>query len=91
MRNPYFKEKSVSEEKTKEIATLNDRFRLRFNIPFGADEPIVPGQIVSTRAVLDLSPELQVNIWERVRRFDAFFKDECAGRSYRHLSLANSR
>ena len=42
----------MSKEKAKAIAALNDRFRLRFNIPFVMDEPIVPGQIVATRAVL---------------------------------------
>jgi hypothetical protein len=41
----------VSEDEARKIAELNDRFRLRFNIPFAADEPIIPGQIVATRAV----------------------------------------
>jgi hypothetical protein len=65
MRNPFFKEKSVSEDKVKKIAELNDRF-----------EPAAPGQIVTTRSILNLSPETQVEIWEKVRRFDSFSEDD---------------
>ena len=69
----------MSEEKAGKIADLNDRFRRRFNIPFCNEEPAVPGQIVTTRSILDLAPEVQVDIWETVRRFDAFTEDDVYG------------
>jgi Protein of unknown function (DUF3768) len=63
---------SDENENAKRIAELNDRFRLRFNIPFLDTSLAVPGDIVATRAVIDLAAQVQVSIWEMVRRFDAF-------------------
>jgi hypothetical protein len=69
----------VSEEKARKIAGLNDRFRLRFNIPFLREEPIIPGQIVATRALPALPPKIQAAIWEAVRRFSDFTEDDVYG------------
>jgi hypothetical protein len=62
----------VSDEKAKQIAELNDRFRLRFNMPFLEKTLAVPGDIVATRGVMALPSPVQVAIWEKVRRFDEF-------------------
>jgi hypothetical protein len=64
-------EKSVSEEKAKQIAELNDRFRADFYIPrFGPRA--VPGRIVCTRRVAALAPETQIRIWAKVANCDTF-------------------
>jgi hypothetical protein len=62
----------LSDEKAKQIAGLNDRFRLRFGIPGREEKPAVPGQIVAMRSVASLSPDSQFAIWEKVRNFDQF-------------------
>ena len=64
------------DQRAKQIAVLNDRFRLRFNIPFLREEPFIPGQIVARRALLALPPEVRINIWETVRRFSDFTDDD---------------
>ena len=53
-----------------EIAAQNDRFRNTW----GADVT-VPGQIVMTRGVADLSPAAKAIILQRVQTFDAFNND----------------
>jgi hypothetical protein len=63
---------SNENENAKRIAELNDRFRLRFNMPFLEQALAVPGDIVATRGVIDLAAQVQVSIWEKVRRFDDF-------------------
>jgi hypothetical protein len=65
----------VSDEKAKQIAELNDRFRLRFNMPFLEKTLAVPGDIVASRGVMALPSAVQVVIWEKVRRFDDFNDD----------------
>jgi hypothetical protein len=75
MRNPVAKEgKSVSEEKAKQIAELNDRFRADFYVPTFGPRP-VPGHIVCTRGVADLPPETQICIWAEVANFNRFTED----------------
>jgi hypothetical protein len=67
-------EKSVSEEKEKQIAELNDRFRADFYVPsFGPRA--VPGHIVCTRGVAALPPETQIRIWAEVANFSGFTED----------------
>jgi hypothetical protein len=63
---------SDENENAKRIAELNDRFRLRFNMPFLEPALAVPGDIVATRSVIALASQVQVSIWEKVRRFDGF-------------------
>jgi hypothetical protein len=74
------------------IAEQNDRFRTTWGADF-----TVPGQIVLTRGVADLSPAAKAIIMQRVQRFCAFNEDndpygdhtfgafefEIAGNSYR--------
>ena len=52
------------------IAEQNDRFR----VTWGADFT-VPGQIVLTRGVADLSPAAKAIIMQRVQDFDVFTED----------------
>ncbi len=57
MRNPVIKEmKSVSDENenAKQTAEVNDRFRLRFSVPFLEKALVVLGDIVATRSVIAL-------------------------------------
>ena len=74
MRNPFFKEKSVSEGKENKIAALNDRFREGFYIPSFGPRP-VPGRIVCTSGIAALAPETQICIWAQVANFTAFTED----------------
>ncbi|MEL7343297.1 MAG: DUF3768 domain-containing protein [Pseudomonadota bacterium] len=74
------------------IAKQNDRFRRTWGADF-----TVPGQIVLTRGVADLSPAAKAIIMQRVQGFDVFTEDndpygdhgfgafefEVAGNSYR--------
>ena len=74
------------------IAEQNDRFRRTWGADFS-----VPGQIVFTRGVADLSPAAKAIIMQRVQRFSEFTEDndpwrdhtfgafdfEIAGNSYR--------
>ena len=74
------------------IAKQNDRFRTTWGADFA-----VPGQIVMTRGVADLSPAVKAIIMARVQGFDSFTEDndpygdhsfgafdvEMAGDSYR--------
>lgn len=52
------------------IAEQNDRFRRTWGADF-----TVPGQIVLTRGVADLSPAAKAIIMQRVQRFDVFTED----------------
>ena len=52
------------------IAGQNDRFRTSW----GADCS-VPGQVVLTRGVADLSPAAKAIIMQRVQKFDSFTED----------------
>lgn len=55
------------------IAELNDQFRSRLGVPvFGTD---ILGMFVFTRGIEALAPEVQIDIWMRVRDFDAFTED----------------
>lgn len=74
------------------LAEQNDRFRKTWGADF-----TVPGQIVMTRGVADLSPVAKAIIMQRVQTFDTFTEDndpygdhtfgafefEVAGNSYR--------
>lgn len=68
----------MSEEKAKQIAALNDLFRLNFFVPTFGPRP-VPGQIVCTRGVSLLPPETQIRIWAEVSKFDDFTEDDIYG------------
>lgn len=61
-------------DKAKAIAELNDRFRANFYVPSFDPRP-VPGHIVCTRGVADLSPELQIRIWAKVAEFSSFSQE----------------
>ena len=52
------------------IAEQNDRFRTTWGADF-----TVPGQIVMTRGVADLSPAAKAIIMQRVQGFDVFTED----------------
>ncbi|WP_415400931.1 DUF3768 domain-containing protein [Tateyamaria sp. SN3-11] len=52
------------------IAEQNDRFRRTWGADF-----TVPGQIVMTRGVADLSPAAKAIIMQRVQGFDVFTED----------------
>jgi len=52
------------------IAEQNDRFRKTWGADFS-----VPGQIVMTRGVADLSPAAKAIIMQRVQKFDTFTED----------------
>jgi hypothetical protein len=72
---PVFQgEKLVSEQKTKEIAALNDRFRERFYVPSFGPRP-VPGRIVCASGIAALAPETQICNWAEVANFAAFTED----------------
>ena len=61
----------MSNEKARQIAELNDRFRT--NLFFG---PLpVPGHILYTRGVAALPPDTQLRIWAEVAKFSAFNDD----------------
>ena len=62
-------EKSEAEIAAK-IAEQNDRFRTTWGADF-----TVPGQIVLTRGVADLSPAAKAIIMQRVQGFDVFTED----------------
>jgi hypothetical protein len=64
----------VSDEKAKQIAELNDRFRADFYIPSFGPRP-VPGHILSTSGVAALPPETQICIWAEVEKFSKFTED----------------
>ena len=57
-------------ETAAKIAEQNDRFRRTWGADF-----TVPGQIVLTRGVADLSPAAKAIIMQRVQGFDVFTKD----------------
>jgi hypothetical protein len=56
------------------IAVLNDRFRARIGAP-QCGSPAVPGTLVMTAGIAALAPELQIEIWARVRAFADFSED----------------
>ncbi|MEL7516779.1 MAG: DUF3768 domain-containing protein [Pseudomonadota bacterium] len=62
-----------------EIAEQNDRFRTTWGADF-----TVPGQIVMTRGVADLSPATKAIIMARVQGFDSFTEDNdpCGDHSF---------
>ncbi|MEO1638655.1 MAG: DUF3768 domain-containing protein [Pseudomonadota bacterium] len=70
------KEKDTSNEAQAEaalaakIAEQNDRFRRTWGADF-----TVPGQIVLTRGVADMSPAAKAIIMQRVQGFDVFTED----------------
>jgi Protein of unknown function (DUF3768) len=68
----------MSEDKAKQIAELNDLFRLNFFVPTFGPRP-VPGQVVCTRGVSALPPETQISIWARVSSFNDFTEDDIYG------------
>ena len=57
-------------ETTAKIAEQNDQFRRTWGADF-----TVPGQIVMTRGVADLSPAAKAIIMQRVQTFDAFTEE----------------
>ena len=57
-------------ETAAKIAEQNDRFRSTWGADF-----TVPGQIVMTRGVADLSPAAKAIIMQRVQKFEAFTED----------------
>jgi len=60
----------MSDDRTKRIAELNDQLRARVGLPsFGAS---VPGTIVMTRGICSLPPDIQIDIWFAVNRYDDF-------------------
>jgi len=61
----------MSEDKAKQIAALNDLFRLNFFVPSFGPRP-VPGQVVCTRGISALPPETQISIWAEVSGFNSF-------------------
>lgn len=58
------------------VAKLNDQLRARVGLPvfLGANEPKL-GTILMTRGVMDLEPEQIIDVWMKVRSFDAFSED----------------
>jgi hypothetical protein len=68
----------MSEDKAKQIAALNDLFRLNFFGPTSGPRP-VPGHIVCTRGISALPTETQVSIWFEVVRFSDFTEDDIYG------------
>lgn len=52
------------------IAEQNDRFRNTWGTDF-----TVPGQIMITRGIADLAPEVKAIVMQRVQTFDAFSED----------------
>ena len=68
----------MSEDKSKQIAALNDLFRLNFFVPTSGPRP-VPGHIVCTRGISALPTETQINIWFKVVRFSDFTEDDIYG------------
>jgi hypothetical protein len=64
----------VSDETAKQIAEMNDRFRMNSYVPcFGPRA--VPGHIVCTAGIAALPPETQITIWAEVAEFDEFTED----------------
>ena len=64
----------MTAHRAERIAVLNDRFRARFGLPhFGT--PAVPGSFVMTAGSGALAPELQIDVWARVRTFAEFSED----------------
>lgn len=57
-------------ETAAKIAEQNDRFRNTWGADF-----TVPGQIVMTRGVADLSPAAKAIVMQRVQKFEAFTED----------------
>ena len=57
-------------ETAAKIAEQNDRFRNTWGADF-----TVPGQIVMTRGVADLSPAAKAIIMQRVQKFDSFTEE----------------
>jgi hypothetical protein len=58
------------------IAELNDRLRARVGIPaFQGLEAAQLGTVVMTQGVMALEPEQMIEVWAKVRGFDAFTGD----------------
>lgn len=64
------KEDQEQAEVAAKITEQNDRFRTTWGADFA-----VPGQIVMTRGVADLSPAAKAIILQRVQTFDTFTED----------------
>ena len=60
----------MDEQRAKQIAALNDQFRLKFFVPTFGPRP-VPGHIVCTRGISALPPHSQICIWSAVSEFSA--------------------
>ena len=61
----------MDEQRAKRIADLNDQFRFNFFVPTFGPRP-VPGQIVLTRGICALPPDVQIRIWFAVSSFKDF-------------------
>lgn len=61
----------MTDQRAKQIASLNDLFRSGVYIPSFGPRP-VPGQVVCTSGIAALPPETQICIWAEVSRFDTF-------------------
>ena len=68
----------MSEDKAKQIAALNDLFRLNFFVPTFGPRP-VPGRVVCTRGISALPPVTQIRIWAGVSSFNDFTEDDIYG------------
>jgi hypothetical protein len=68
----------MTEDKAKQIAALNDLFRLNFFVPTFGPRP-VPGEVVCTRGISALPPETQISIWAGVSSFNDFTEDDIYG------------
>jgi hypothetical protein len=68
----------MSEDKAKQIAVLNDLFRLNFFVPSFGSRP-VPGNIVGTRGIAALPMDILIRIWLTVASFDDFTEDDIYG------------
>ena len=57
-------------DQAKRIAELNDQLRARVGLPTFGDD--VKGKIVMTSGICSLPPEVQIDIWVKVNRYDDF-------------------
>jgi Protein of unknown function (DUF3768) len=79
MCNPGYEDRPVSDdERAKQIAEMNDSFRLNFYVPcFGPRA--VPGHVLCTAGIAALPPETQICIWAEVANFEDFTEDDIHG------------
>lgn len=55
------------------IAAINDCFRAKLGLEGCRNE--VPGRYCATRGIAALAPEIQLEVWNEVRKFDRFTED----------------